>query len=64
MAGLRQSAADRIYQEPAFEPIIPLLRQYRIEYIYVGELEKTELSRPILEQIQCLLRTGFFPVWS
>lgn len=40
MAGMRQAAADRIYQEPTFEPIIPLLRQYQIEYIYVGELEK------------------------
>jgi len=40
MAGLRQSAADRIYQEPTFAPIVPLLRQYKIEYIYVGELEK------------------------
>jgi len=36
----RQRIADRIYQEADFERIAPLIRQFNIEYIYVGELER------------------------
>lgn len=40
LTGYRQSIADRIYQDTSFDAVKPLLDEYQIEYIYVGELER------------------------
>ncbi len=38
----RQRIADRIYQDANFERIVPLIRQFNIEYIFIGALERAK----------------------
>jgi uncharacterized membrane protein len=41
---------ERIYREPEVEAVMPLLRQYGVRYILVGELERERFRGPGLEK--------------
>jgi uncharacterized membrane protein len=40
MVGQREEEVRKIYSDPLFEGILPLLRQDHVSYIYVGQLER------------------------
>ncbi|MEW6233429.1 MAG: hypothetical protein AB1566_14105, partial [Chloroflexota bacterium] len=40
MVGQREEEVRKIYSDPRFEAILPLLRRDHVSYIYVGQLER------------------------
>jgi YYY domain-containing protein len=52
LVGLRRDNVERIYRSAAMESIIPLLKRYNVQYIYVGELEKQKYPVESLQKFE------------
>ncbi|HEY7368750.1 MAG TPA: DUF2298 domain-containing protein, partial [Thermoanaerobaculia bacterium] len=58
----RRDAIRKIYSTPTAEPILPLLRRYRVGYVYVGWLERDSYPAPGLAKFET--SPDFAPVYT
>jgi len=60
-AGRREPVIETLYTSPAVESSRALLDEYDIEYVYVGELEKStyNVSWPVLDKFESLMEVVY-----
>lgn len=48
--GSREADIKRLYETPTWQEALPILQQYHVNYVYLGELERSGLSTPAAEK--------------